>query len=111
MKKFFTILFLLLVAGWTFAQKTWAQSNENKIVKFYPNPAVTTYITFDIQKPIEEGYVIQIYNFIGRRVLTIPIFSQKITVSIDNFFRGVYIFQLRDKNGNIIESNKFQVNK
>jgi hypothetical protein len=37
--------------------------------------------------------------------------DQKITVSLTDFYRGVYVFQLRDKQGNIIESGKFQVVK
>jgi hypothetical protein len=37
--------------------------------------------------------------------------SQIINLSLNSFYRGIYIFQLRDKKGNIIESGKFQVVK
>jgi len=30
-------------------------------------------------------------------------------VNVSDFYRGVYIFQLRDKNGRMIDSGKFQV--
>ena len=107
----FTIIFFTCVTACSLAQKSWGQTvTDNKIVKFYPNPAVS-FITFDIQKPIEKGYVIQIYNFLGRQVLTYAVSANKVTIPLDNLFRGVYIFQLRDKTGNIVESNKFQVNK
>lgn len=110
MKDLLTILAFCLITTCGLAQKSWAQPVDAKVVRTYPNPA-TSFITFDIQRPVERGYVIQIYNFIGRRILTIAVTGNKMTVPLDNFFRGVYIFQLRDKNGSIIESNKFQVNK
>ena len=37
--------------------------------------------------------------------------EEKITVPLTDFYRGVYIFQLRDAKGNIVESGKFQVVK
>lgn len=107
----FTIVLFTCITACSLAQKSWGQTaTDAKIVKFYPNPAVS-YIIFDIQKPVEKGYVIQIYNFLGRQVLIYPISSNKVTIPLDNLYRGVYIFQLRDKTGNIVESNKFQVNK
>ena len=111
MKNIFTILVFSLFTTCGFAQKSWAQGNtELKIVKFYPNPA-TTYITFDIQRSLERGAVIQIINCLGRRVITAAVTGTKFTVQLDNLFRGLYNFQLIDKNGKIIESNKFVVNK
>ncbi len=37
--------------------------------------------------------------------------AQVINLSLNNFYRGIYIFQLRDKTGKIIESGRFQVVK
>lgn len=111
LKKIFTILFFTCLTACSLAQKSWAQTGTDiKIVKFFPNPA-NSFITFDVQRPVEKGYVIQIYNFLGRRVLSVALSSNRMTVSLDNLFRGVYIFQLRDKSGNIVESNKFQISK
>lgn len=81
-----------------------------KITSFYPNPA-TSYINFEFIKPIEKGYVLQIYNFIGKKVSEVNINYNKTTISLDNYFRGIYIFQIRDKNGRVIDSGKFQVAK
>ena|ERR1700709_265909 len=95
-----------------FSQKSTGVINidESKVVKFYPNPA-SDVITFDINHVVEKGYTIQIYNFLARMVKTVPISSTHVTIAISELYRGIYIFQLRDKNGAIIESNKFQVNK
>jgi hypothetical protein len=32
-------------------------------------------------------------------------------VNLSDFIRGVYIFQLRDQNGKVVDSGKFQVSK
>ncbi len=79
-----------------------------KVVRFYPNPA-TSFINFEFQKPSVKTYTLQIFNFIGKKILEINNFSQKNTIPLNDFFRGVYIFQLRDKSGRIVESGKFQI--
>lgn len=81
-----------------------------KVVKFYPNPAVSV-INFEFLKPVQKDLTLQVYNFIGKKVFELNGASQKTTVPLDDFYRGVYIFQLRDKSGRIVESGKFQVNK
>ncbi len=47
----------------------------------------------------------------GKKVSEIGKVLPKITVPLDEFYRGIYIYQLRDKNGKIIDSGKFQVVK
>ncbi len=80
-------------------------------VRFFPNPA-TSVINFEFQKTNPETvYTLQVYNFIGKKVAEIIVANNKASVSLDNYFRGVYIFQLRDKTGRILESGKFQVVK
>jgi hypothetical protein len=81
-----------------------------KTVKFYPNPA-TSFINFEFAESYDDSYTLVIFNFIGKKVEDLKVTDQKITVSLTDFYRGVYIFQLRDKLGNIIESGKFQVVK
>ena len=42
----------------------------------------------------------------------VRITEPKLTINLDdNYYRGLYIYQLRDKDGRIIESGKFQVVK
>ncbi len=89
-----------------------ASTGENnvKFIKFYPNPA-TTVINFEFQHGYDRSYSFQIYNFLGKKVYEIKNVSVANQVLLDNFNRGVYIFQLRDKSGKILESGKFQVSK
>ena len=37
--------------------------------------------------------------------------SQRITLSLIDYNRGVYIYQLRDRSGKLVETGKFQVSK
>jgi hypothetical protein len=37
--------------------------------------------------------------------------TQRITVNLTDYNRGVYIYQLRDRTGKLVESGKFQVSK
>ena len=85
--------------------------DSSRITHFYPNPA-TSYINFTFNNTIDKSYTLQIYNFIGRKMSEVRIAEPKITLPLDdNYYRGLYIFQLRDKDGRIIESGKFQVVK
>ncbi len=80
-------------------------------VRFYPNPA-SSYITFeDVLKKYDKSYSIQLFNFLGKKVFEFSLRDQKNIVNLTDFFRGIYIFQLKDANGKIVESGKFQVNK
>jgi len=114
LKKIFTIIIVLL--GITFT--TFAQLKPNpegdpavKTVKFYPNPAITA-INFELPRGYyNKSYSLQIYNFMGRKVSETNAAAQRVAFSLDGFYRGVYIFQLRDQFGKIVESGKFQVVK
>jgi Secretion system C-terminal sorting domain len=80
-------------------------------LRFYPNPA-SSFITFeDILKKYDKDYSIQIFNFLGKKVFEFSLNDQKNIVNVSDFFRGIYIFQLRDPTGKIVESGKFQVTK
>lgn len=83
----------------------------SKITHFYPNPA-TSYINFTFDNTVDKSYTLQVYNFIGRKMNDVRITDTKITITLDdNYFRGLYIYQLRDQSGRIVESGKFQVSK
>ncbi len=85
-------------------------SEKLPLVRFYPNPAVNL-ITFEIKEPVQRGTSIQVYTFLGRSVAIIPVNAQRITVSLNDYFKGIYVFQVKSPNGKILETNKFQVNK
>jgi hypothetical protein len=110
MKKIYFLLLLVTLTFCGFAQERQPTSQQVK-VKFYPNPA-TTVINFEFTKAVPNAtYTLQVYSFIGKKVSEITITNNKATLTLDNFFRGVYVFQLRDKTGKIVESGKFQVVK
>ena len=102
--------FIVLAVTVSLAQP---QSNSNpgtseRIIKFYPNPA-TSFINFDFQKGYDKGYSIQVYNFLGKQVSDVKNVTPKTILNISDYNRGIYIYQLKDNNGKIIESGKFQV--
>jgi hypothetical protein len=114
MKIIVAIAFLLSLSASGVAQKSWTEGNaagtDKAMIRFYPNPA-TTVINFEFKTPVSTGFTLQVFSFLGRKVLTVPVTNNKLTVSISELNRGIYVFQLRDANGRIVESNKFQVNK
>ncbi len=84
---------------------------QSSIVRFYPNPA-TSVINFDFQKEYDKGYSIQIFNAIlGRKAYELANMPERMSINLADFSRGIYIYQLRDKSGRMIESGKFQVAK
>lgn len=113
MRIFYILSIFLLVATQAKSQERNTPSAEGpiaKIIRFYPNPA-TSFITFDFQKGYDKNYTLQIFNLPGRKVYEVNEVTPKTVVNLNDFFRGVYIFQLRDKGGKLIEAGKFQVSK
>ena len=109
---YFTILLVLCSATQVKSQDRVPNfpDPEPATVRFYPNPA-TSFITFDLQKDYGKNYSIQVFNFLGKKVYEFVATEQKTMVNLTDFFRGIYIFQLKDPNGKIVETGKFQVNK
>ncbi len=100
----------MITAASANAQTSLNSEPTEKILKFFPNPAIS-YINFDFINSYDKGYNLQIYNFMGKKVYDINNAPTQIRVSLQEFYRGIYIYQLRNKNGQIIDSGKFQVLK
>jgi hypothetical protein len=100
---------ILLTANYSKGQSR-PVADGGSIVRLYPNPA-TTIITFDFQKTPEKGHSIQIYNFLGKKVYEGSNLTQRTPINLSDYIRGVYIYQLYDKGGKLVESGKFQVSK
>ena len=83
---------------------------DHKLVKFYPNPAVS-YITFEVTKEPNKTYSLQIFSFLGKKVKEEPEVMDKKTVNLSDLPRGLYIFQLKDPSGRVTDSGTFQINK
>lgn len=98
----------------TVSSKAQSKSNPDvpsPVVRIFPNPA-TTVINFDFQKDYEQGYSIQIFNAIlGRKMFEQTNMPERMSVNLNDYSRGIYIFQVRNKNGRMIDSGKFQVAK
>ncbi len=115
-KNIVIISFLLFaVLGNAYAQKPMQtpdnRPENNKVqVRFYPNPA-TNFINFEFKEPLERGATLQVFSFLGRQVASIQVQSQRVTVNVSEYFRGIYVFQLRLPSGKVVETNKFQVNR
>jgi hypothetical protein len=115
LKKLLLILTISLVSiAQAKAQNRLAPATETTvqatILRFFPNPA-TTVITFDFQKSYEKGYSLQVYNFLGRKMIEQTNVADQTTINLTDFTRGVYIYKLFDKNGKLVETGKFQVSK
>jgi hypothetical protein len=112
--KFILSILVILALGTSgvLAQKPEQPSlpQRQPVVKFYPNPAVN-FITFEFKEPVERGTVLQVYSFLGRQVSSLPVNSQRITLNLAEYFRGVYVFQLRSSSGKVLETNKFQISR
>lgn len=106
------ISFILLTAVNSKGQSNREPSPDatQRIMKFYPNPA-TTFIKAEFQKNFNTGYTLQIINFIGKQVYEAKNVNSSTTLDLSNYTRGVYIYQLKDQSGKVIESGKFQVSK
>lgn len=111
MKKvsYFLLSMWLLFSSFTIVGDP-ANDYQVKMVHFFPNPA-STIINFEFPANIDKSYTLHIFNFIGKKVNEFPINNNKISISLDTYYRGLYVFQLRNKMGTIIESGKFQVLK
>jgi len=111
LKRILSILsFVLLVSIQSRAQSIDPGAGGTRIAKMYPNPA-TTFVTFDLQKDNDKGLSIQVYSMVGKKMFESPNVKQKVTVNVEDFNRGLYIYHVVDKNGRIVESGKFNVSR
>ena len=85
-------------------------SGPSNYLRYYPNPA-SSFINFDFLKPTDKTQTLQIFNFMGKKVFELKNTPDRNFISLEEFYRGIYIYQLRDRNGKILESGKFQVVK
>ena len=117
-KKNFIIVGILFIitssfkpGGNGFYDSFFSAPTTSKVIRFFPNPA-TTVINFEFDKSVASTSVIAIYSFYGKKMSEQRLSSNKVAFILDdNYTRGLYLFQLRDQTGRLIESGKFQVSK
>ena len=113
MKIIIIISIVLFVLTFTsFAQNKTAASSDvsAKLIKFYPNPANEA-INFEFVQGYDKSLSLQLYNFMGKKVMEVNVVNALTNINLNNFYRGVYIFRLTNKNGAVVDSGKFQVVK
>jgi hypothetical protein len=80
-------------------------------IRSFPNPA-TTSIQFEFKQKVPlENTQLKIFNFLGKKVAEIPRLANSIRMDLSGFHRGIYIYQLTDARGRVLESGKFLVEK
>lgn len=79
-----------------------------RISRCYPNPA-SSQIQFDIRRPSGISLRLCVYNFLGRKVADLSKVGASVRLDLGTFTRGIYIYQLLDMQGRVLESGKFRV--
>ena len=112
MKRLITILSFTLLASYTNAQanRSTPGTPGDIVVKTYPVPA-NSFINIELEKTNTANYTLTVYNFLGRKMYEKSNFSQKVTITLEEYNRGVYIYHLSDVTGRLVKSGKFQVSK
>ena len=100
------------ITSWAHAQvgRDISIGTTDKMVSFYPNPAVA-FIRFNVAGQKQTAYSLHIFNFVGKRMTEVQGITSNATVNLQDYLRGIYIYQLRDRYGRVLESGKFQVVK
>src|SRR4051794_40005347 len=104
----FVLCIGIAVCSFTFPANL--QSTKVEVIKCYPNPA-SSFVNFEFDKNIDKSYVLQVYSFVGKKMVETQVLNNKITVTLTDFNRGLYVYQLRDKSGQTVVAGKFQVIK
>ena len=110
---FFILTFIIGITFTSFAQNKSTGSDgyvQQKFLRSYPNPA-NAVVNFEFLKPYSRQYSIQILNSIGTRIYEMKNLPPLLSIDLKNekFFRGIYIYQLVDRSGLVVESGKFLV--
>jgi len=109
MKIFYILSIILTISVQVKSQtRSTPQDPSLRITRFYPNPAVSQ-ITFDFEQSNDKNYSFQIFNFVGKKVYETQNITPKTVINVTDYYRGVYIFRLEDKNGKVVDTGKFQV--
>jgi hypothetical protein len=83
-----------------------------KYIKTYPNPVSTSAtLNLSFQRDYNRNYSIQILNTIGKKMYEAKFLPTTLSIDLkaQRFYRGVYIYQLLDRNGAVVESGKILV--
>ena len=93
-----------------------AQDNRSSVpepqtqVRAYPNPA-QSYITIDLQSNYQKGLTIAVYSFLGKKMYESQATSEKTTLTLNDYTRGIYVYHVTGSDGKVLFTGKFQVSR
>jgi Secretion system C-terminal sorting domain len=114
LKKILYILFFVLFVSLSSQGQSYSQPDNSttqvKFLKTYPNPAITI-VNIEFQKGYNRSYSLQILNSLVRKVYMAQSIPTAFSIDLrkEKIYRGIYIYQLLDRKGSIIESGKILV--
>ncbi|HEY0029301.1 MAG TPA: T9SS type A sorting domain-containing protein, partial [Bacteroidia bacterium] len=81
-------------------------------INAYPNPA-SAYVSIQFGNDTAEERILKVYNTIGRQVdeMKIAVNANKVSLDINNYPAGIYLYSLDKLGGFVISSGKFIKNK
>jgi len=110
--KYLLTITLLFLSSLTMAQSKRVAVGDNtpKVVNIYPNPA-RSFVRIQYRYTTPPPSSLVIFNFAGKKQFEMNQPGSNVYIDLAEFNRGIYVFQFRDRNNQIIDSGKFQVEK
>lgn len=109
--KFLIPVAMLMTSSWGMSQTKKNNGIESvRKTLAYPNPArAFVRIQYKVSEPLPA--TLSVFNFMGKKQLETHQPGSNIYIDLSDFKRGIYIYQYRDRNGQVIDTGKFQVEK
>jgi hypothetical protein len=105
------LTFILLTAVCAKAQDTRTPTLDPQAkVRVYPNPA-QSYITIDLQNSYQKGLTVVVYSFLGKKMYESQNVTERTTLTLSDYNRGIYVYHVMDAAGKILFTGKFQVSR
>jgi hypothetical protein len=104
----FLMTFLFTLSVQAQVKKTTFGDNVRRTT-IYPNPA-RSFVSIQYKHNVLPATLV-IYNFMGKKLLVINRPGANVYIDLAGFNRGIYIFQFKDRNEQLLDTGKFQVEK
>jgi hypothetical protein len=92
--------------GWYSGIEGINELSDNSKTLVYPNPC-TTQITFKYNT--ESAKHISVFDITGRQVTETTMENGSVSLNTSAYAKGIYLFQVNDKSGNMLDRGKFLV--
>lgn len=96
-QKYLYILFILF----SFQQTSFAQEKKNNVefaeqISIYPNPTTINKITIQTESNLNKE--VEIFDMLGKKVLSLTFSSKEREIVLQNLKAGVYIIKIKEEN-------------